>query len=41
MSSPGPLAQYGPIRQCAYVVRDLDAAVEWWAAIGVGQFLAS
>lgn len=40
MSSPGPLAHCGPIRQCAYVVRDLDAAVQWWAGIGVGPFLA-
>lgn len=37
---PGPLAGCGPIRQCAYVVRDLDAAVEWWTALGVGPFLA-
>ena len=37
---PGPLAQAGPIRQIAYVVRDLEAAVGWWAALGVGPFLA-
>jgi len=37
---PGPLARTGPIRQCAYLVLDLDAAVTWWAAIGVGPFLA-
>jgi hypothetical protein len=39
-SAPGPLAGAGPIRQCAYLVRDLDAAVGWWAGIGVGPFLA-
>jgi hypothetical protein len=38
--APGPLARCGPIRQAAFVVRDLDAAVGWWAAIGVGPFLA-
>jgi len=38
--APGPLARCGPIRQSAYLVRDLDAAVSWWAAIGVGPFLA-
>ena len=37
---PGPLGRCGPIRQCAYLVRDLDAAVAWWAALGVGPFLA-
>lgn len=37
---PGPLAAAGPIRQCAYLVRDLDAAAEWWAGLGVGPFLA-
>jgi catechol 2,3-dioxygenase-like lactoylglutathione lyase family enzyme len=36
----GPLSRCGPIRQCAYLVRDLDAAVAWWAALGVGPFLA-
>jgi hypothetical protein len=36
----GPLARCGPIRQSAYVVRDLEAAVTWWAGIGVGPFLA-
>jgi catechol 2,3-dioxygenase-like lactoylglutathione lyase family enzyme len=36
----GPLARCGPIRQCAYLVRDLDRAVEWWTALGVGPFLA-
>ncbi len=36
----GPLAQCGPIRQCAYTVRDLDAAVAWWTALGIGPFLA-
>ena len=36
---PGPLAGCGPIRQCAYLVRDLDEAVAWWAALGVGPFL--
>ena len=35
----GPLSRCGPIRQCAYLVRDLDAAVAWWAALGVGPFL--
>ena len=34
-----PLSRCGPIRQCAYLVRDLDAAVAWWAALGVGPFL--
>ena len=38
--SPGPLARCGPVRQCAYVVADLEAAVEWWTAVGVGPFLA-
>lgn len=27
---PGPLVGCGPIRRCAYLVRDLDAAVAWW-----------
>jgi catechol 2,3-dioxygenase-like lactoylglutathione lyase family enzyme len=36
----GPLSRCGPIRQCAYLVRDLEAAVEWWAALGVGPFLS-
>jgi catechol 2,3-dioxygenase-like lactoylglutathione lyase family enzyme len=39
-TTPGPLARCGPIRQCAYVVEDLEAAVEWWTALGVGPFLA-
>ena len=39
-ASPGPLAACGPLRQCAYVVRDLEAAVAWWTALGVGPFLA-
>ncbi|MGZ4690085.1 MAG: VOC family protein [Acidimicrobiia bacterium] len=36
---PGPLARCGPIRQCAYLVGDLEAAAAWWAALGVGPFL--
>ena len=36
----GPLGRCGPIRQCAYLVTDLEAAVEWWTALGVGPFLA-
>ena len=36
----GPARRCGPIRQSAYLVRDLDAAVAWWAALGVGPFLA-
>ena len=39
-TTPGPLAGAGPIRQCAYLVRDLDGAVAQWAALGVGPFLA-
>jgi hypothetical protein len=35
----GPLSHCGPIRQCAYLVRDLEAAVDWWAGVGVGPFL--
>ena len=38
--TPRPRSRCGPIRQCAYVVRDLEAAVRWWAALGVGPFLA-
>ncbi len=37
---PGPLADAGPIRQTAYVVRDLDAAVRGGRRSGVGPFLA-
>lgn len=36
----GPLSRCGPIRQCAYLVRELEPAVAWWAALGVGPFLA-
>jgi hypothetical protein len=27
---PGPLARCGPVRQCAFVVAELEPAVEWW-----------
>jgi hypothetical protein len=36
---PGPLADFGPVRQCAYLVPDLERAVASWAAVGVGPFL--
>jgi hypothetical protein len=38
-AEPGPLAACGPVRQCAYVARDLEPAVAWWTALGVGPFL--
>jgi hypothetical protein len=38
-AEPGPLAACGPVRQCAYVVRELEPAVAWWTALGVGPFL--
>jgi hypothetical protein len=38
--TPAPLVGAGRIRQCAYLVRDLDRAVAQWAALGVGPFLA-
>jgi hypothetical protein len=37
---PGPIARCGPVRQCAYLVAELEPAVEWWTALGVGPFLA-
>src|SRR6478736_292625 len=36
----GPIARCGPVRQCAYLVAELEPAVEWWTALGVGPFLA-
>jgi hypothetical protein len=38
-AEPGPLAACGPVRQCAYVARDLEPAVAWWTSLGVGPFL--
>ena len=37
---PGPIARCGAVRQCAYLVAELEPAVEWWTALGVGPFLA-
>jgi glyoxalase/bleomycin resistance protein/dioxygenase superfamily protein len=39
-AAPGPLAGAGPIRQCAYVAPELEPAVAWWTALGVGPFYA-
>lgn len=38
-TAPGPLAACGPVRQCAYVAAELEPAVAWWTALGVGPFL--
>jgi Glyoxalase/Bleomycin resistance protein/Dioxygenase superfamily len=37
-SSPGPLSLPGDARQIGYVVRDLDAAIASWLALGVGPW---
>jgi Glyoxalase/Bleomycin resistance protein/Dioxygenase superfamily len=36
--SPKPLSLPGPVRQVGYVVRDLDAAIASWLALGVGPW---
>ena len=34
-------AVFGPARQVAYIVRDIDQAISEWQAQGVGPFLVA